>query len=298
MVAFAAILAALLLALLRTRSGAAQDRSNGPDSPVPPQPQIPSRSTKRWVVGATLASVLGLAGLLVADGLTGHALSSLPVDQALHIELVGYQWWWQARYPGSEGGPAFGVAGDLHVPVGRPVVVTLKSGDVIHTFWVPELHGKKDMLPGRTTTIAFRADHAGDFRGQCAEFCGAEHALMAFGLKAEDPSAYAAWHARQQAPRIPPATPLTQRGEQLFLDSKCAGCHTVRGTAADGGLGPDLTHVASRALLAAGTFRNDPVQLAAWIRDPQSLKPSSTMPGSALSSDDMQALVTYLGSLQ
>jgi cytochrome c oxidase subunit 2 len=290
---FACILGALLMALIRSRRPGRSLR------PVPEPETVQSdRISRSWVMGASIASALLLVGLLVADVLTGHALSRLPMADALHIEMVGYQWWWEARYPASDGGPAFGVAGDLHVPVGRPVVVTLKSADVIHTFWVPNLHGKKDMLPGRTTTIEFRADRPGLFRGQCAEFCGLEHALMAFGVTADAPAQFAAWQAHQQAPRSVPAADDTRRGEQLFLSSKCAGCHTVRGTPADGGLGPDLTHVASRATLAAGTFANEPAALAHWIRDPQQLKPGSTMPGTALASDDMTALVAYLGGLQ
>jgi cytochrome c oxidase subunit 2 len=285
---FAAVLLALLLALVRAaraeRSAASKQEADSRTNP--------------WIRGATVLCGVLLAGLVAIDVWTDHALAKLPVGQATRFEMIGYQWWWEARFPASNGQPGFGVSGDIHVPVGQPVVVTLKSADVIHSFWVPNLHGKKDMLPGRTTTIAFQADAPGLYRGQCAEFCGAEHALMAFGLHADTPADFARWHAAQQAPAAAPTSPDAVRGQAIFLASACAGCHTVRGTAASGGLGPDLTHVASRTHIAAGTVPNDAAHLLQWVRDPQSLKPGATMPASALPPDDLQAVVAYLGELR
>jgi cytochrome c oxidase subunit 2 len=289
---FASILIALLVALMRGARSAAHVASEKP------RPTASERAARRWATGATLGSAALLVVLLAADMWTDRALSRLPAADALRIEMTAQQWWWEARYLDAQGKPQFAVSSELHVPVGRPVIVTLKSIDVIHTFWVPSLHGKKDMLPGRSTQLLLRADKPGVYRGECAEFCGLQHALMAFSVSADPPDTYAQWRATQQAPAEAPSGVDATRGAQLFLSSNCAQCHTVRGTTASGTLGPDLTHVASRALLAAGTVRNDPATLGAWIVDPQSLKSGSTMPSSRLSPDDVRALVAYLGGLE
>lgn len=297
---FAAILFALWVALRRAAQAQAGSRVGGrvhgaaaPEGAVPDEPRA-----RRAVIGASLLSATLLAGLVVADVLTDRSLSRLPVDDALHLEMTGAQWWWQVRYRAEAGGEAFAVSDDLHVPIGRPVVVTLKSVDVIHSFWVPQLHGKKDMLPGRTTTIQFRADRAGTFRGECAEFCGLQHALMAFSITAETPEQFAQWRAHQTLPAAAPSAPDAQRGQAIFLARACAQCHTVRGTSAAGTLGPDLTHVASRPTLAAGTVPNRPGLLAAWIVQPQSLKAGATMPPTALEPDEVRLLVSYLETLE
>ncbi|MBO9514913.1 MAG: c-type cytochrome [Variovorax sp.] len=291
MAVFAAILVALMAAMVHARRRARR-------APAAAPRPIRAQRTRGVVVFASVLSATLLAALVVLDVSTDRALSRLPVADALHIEMIGSQWWWQARYRQDDGGPDFAVANDLHVPVGRPVVVTLKSVDVIHTFWVPQLHGKKDMLPGRSATLQFRADRAGTFRGECAEFCGLQHALMAFSVTAESPERFADWQAHQARPAEPPPPGDAQRGQALFLSRSCAQCHTVRGTPATGTLGPDLTHVASRATLAAGTFANEPGLLAAWIVQPQSLKAGSTMPPSELPPEDVRLLVAYLGTLR
>ena len=321
---FAAVLIALLIAMLRA---SARKRQAGLE-PAPwewsetrPEPSLESRAdagheagheagyeaghessqearTRRVVTGASIASVVLLFGLLLADVMTDRALSRLPVANALHLEMTGHQWWWEARYGRDSAGDAFAVANELHVPVGRPVVISLKADDVIHTFWVPNLHGKKDMIPGRDATIEFRADRAGTYRGQCAEFCGLEHALMAFSVVAEPPARYEAWAAHQREPAPQAVTDMHKRGEQLFTTGACANCHTVRGTSAAGLLGPDLTHLMSRPMLAAGTFDNTPANLAAWIAAPGSMKPGTSMPASRFSQQDMAALVAWLGTLQ
>ena len=290
---FAAVLAALVWGLLRGSRAARRSATEAPVAATGPEPR-----PRRWVFGSTVLCGVLLAGLVATDVLTDHALSRLPASHALQIEMIGHQWWWEARYRATDGKPAFGVSSDLHVPVGRPVVVTLQSADVIHTFWVPNLHGKKDMLPGRTTTIAFQADRPGDFRGQCAEFCGAEHALMAFGVRAESPEDFAAWQAAQQGTAAAPATPEAERGRQLFMQANCAQCHTVRGTPAVGTLGPDLTHLASRPMIAAGTAPNDRTNLLRWVRNPQVLKPSATMPPAPFGDEDVGAVVSYLEGLK
>ncbi|PTQ97192.1 cytochrome c oxidase subunit 2 [Paraburkholderia sp. GV068] len=289
---FAAVLIALLVAMARAPR---VSRDANPDlGPL----ERPEKRVRRVVGAASIASVVLLFGLLVADIATDRALSRLPVADAVHLEMTGHQWWWEARYADDTRGGGFAVANELHIPVGRPVVISLKADDVIHTFWVPNLHGKKDMIPGRESTIEFRADRAGTYRGQCAEFCGLEHALMAFTVVAEPPAQYDAWLARQRAPAPQPANALQAQGERLFTTGNCAGCHTVRGTSAHGVLGPDLTHVMSRPMLGAGTFENTPANLASWIRAPGSMKPGTTMPASQLSAQDLDALVAWMRTLQ
>ncbi|HET7836861.1 MAG TPA: cytochrome c oxidase subunit II [Variovorax sp.] len=289
---FTLVLLALMIALVRAA------RRTRRESPEPARGERHERGASRVVLVASLLSGAALAGLVALDVLTDRALSRLPVHDALHIEMVGAQWWWRTRYADDPAGPGFEVSSDLHVPVGRPVVVTLKSVDVIHSFWVPQLHGKKDMLPGRTTTIQFRADRAGSFRGECAEFCGLQHALMVFNITADPPERYAQWRALQASPASPPELPDALRGQALFLARNCAQCHAVRGTPAGGTLGPDLTHVASRPTIAAGTVANRPDLLAAWIVQPQLLKAGATMPPSALEPEEVRLLVSYLETLK
>ena len=288
---FAAVLLAVLVALARRRA----DTPAAPDLSANTRPE---RGPQRAVIAATTVSVVLLVGLTVADALTDRALSKLPAAHALHIQVTGWQWWWQANYAPEDGAPGFAVANELHVPVGRPVIVSLAAGDVIHSFWVPNLHGKKDLLPGIDSTIEFRADRPGAYRGQCAEFCGTEHALMAMTVMADPPERYAAWAAAQRLPAAPPDNALAARGRALFEASACANCHTVRGTHALGMLAPDLTHLMSRRTLAAGALENTPANLAAWIRNPQAAKPGATMPASALPAADIQALVAWLTTLK
>ncbi len=289
---FAAVLLATLVALLR-------NRRNGDSPLLAPRPgERTAARTRNAVIAATAASVVLLVGLVIADVMTDRALSKLPVENAVHIEVTGRQWWWQAVYQTDAGQPGFATANELHVPVGRPVIVALKAGDVIHTFWVPNLHGKKDMLPGIQTTIEFRADKPGIYRGQCAEFCGAEHALMVMLVVAQSPEQYAAWRGQQATSASGPSDALAQRGRQIFEQSSCAGCHTVRGSPAQGTLGPDLTHLMSRQTIAAGTLANTPADLLRWIRDPQAVKPGTTMPAVPLAGDDLRAVVAWLGTLQ
>jgi cytochrome c oxidase subunit 2 len=289
---FAAILLACLIALMRT------PRAN---RATPADLSIVGHREPRlrfWVAAATGASTFLLFGLVIADVLTDRALSRLPVDNALRIEITGYQWWWQVRYPTDGDAPGFILANELHVPVGRPVVVSLKAADVIHTFWVPNLHGKKDMIPGRDAAIEFRADKAGVYRGQCAEFCGYEHALMAFQVIADPPAQYEEWAARQRQPAIAPSDEIATRGRDVFMGQDCARCHTVRGTDAQGTIGPDLTHVASRQFIAAGTLANNRGNLAGWIVDPRTLKPGTVMPPTRLPPADLQALLTWMETLK
>jgi cytochrome c oxidase subunit 2 len=252
----------------------------------------------RPVVVAVIVSIVLLLALLAASIYTGRTIARMPLADALHIELTAHQWWWEARYDDADPSRMFTTANELHVPVGRPVIVTLRADDVIHSFWVPSLHGKKDLIPGREATVSFRADRAGIYRGQCAEFCGYQHAHMVLYVIAEAPGSYARWSARQLEPARAPTDPEQQRGLDLFVGTSCAMCHAIGGTRAQARHAPDLTHVASRMTLAAGTVENTAGQRAAWILDPQQFKPGCKMPPEALAPQDLRAINTYLGTLE
>ncbi len=211
------------------------------------------------------------------------------------IDVEGNQWWWEAAYPGYDEV----TANEIHIPAGEPVLVRLASLDVIHSFWVPELAGKLDLVPGQINELWIEAAEPGVYFGQCAEFCGVQHALMAFHVVADPPEEFAAWIAEQQEPaEAPLADSLVERGRDVFLSAGCIQCHTVRGTQATGQLGPDLTHLASRDWIAAGTLENTVGNLEAWISDPQAIKPGAKMPPTELDSEELQALVAYLQSLE
>jgi len=202
---------------------------------------------------------------------------------------------WRARYRDKEQPSAFLTANELHIPVGRPVRVELASDDVIHSFWIPQLAGKIDAIPGRTNVLWMQADRPGTYRGQCGEFCGAQHAHMAMVVVAEAPADYAAWRQRQLAPAREAQGPLAA-GQASFV-AHCGACHTVRGTQAGGILGPDLTHLMSRKAIAAGILPNTRGNLAAWIADPQSIKPGTRMPAARISPQDLQVVLAWLATL-
>ncbi|VTU39318.1 Cytochrome c oxidase subunit 2 precursor [Variovorax sp. PBL-H6] len=291
-VVFAAVLAALLFALWRA------PRSGPQSSPDVSSLERPEAGKRRTVIAAVAASTLLLLGLIAASFFTDRALARLSTDGALRLEVTAHQWWWEVRYVEPQVADSFITANEIHVPTGRPVIVTLKADDVIHSFWVPSLAGKKDLIPGRTSTMQFRADREGVYRGQCAEFCGFQHALMAFFVVADPPERYTAWAdaQRRTAGEPPPGEAL--RGRDLFMRSSCAMCHAIDGTSAQAMRGPNLTHVAGRGTLAAGALPNTPEDLKRWISDPQQIKPGTNMPATALSREDMDALVGYLQTLR
>jgi cytochrome c oxidase subunit 2 len=212
----------------------------------------------------------------------------------LTIRVIGHQWFWEVRYPGTSAV----TANEIHIPVGTRVNLVATTDDVIHSFWVPELNRKIDMIPGHPNRILLEADKAGRYRGQCAEFCGAQHAHMGLYVFADPPARYRAWLARMAAPQVTPATALARRGQQVFDQQACASCHTIRGTAARGQIGPDLTHVGSRTTLAALTIPNRKGYLGGWILDPQHVKPGNRMPGLNLSNDDFRAVLAYVEGLR
>jgi cytochrome c oxidase subunit 2 len=258
----------------------------------------PERRTWHRIGWATGACVVGLFVLLAGDVFTSRALARLPLQDAVDIELVGHMWWWEARYRDADTNREFTTANELTIPVGRPVIVTLRADDVIHSLWVPNLAGKRDLIPGRTATLRLRADRAGTYRGQCAEFCGLEHALMALLVHAVPPADYEAWAANQRKPAPDPLDAAARRGRDVFMAGNCAHCHAIAGTPAQGSIAPDLTHLASRQTIAAGMFPNNRGHLAGWIGDPQALKPGVNMPANPLPPDDLQALLAYLETLR
>lgn len=228
----------------------------------------------------------------------GRTLYAPLPDDALTIEVVGKRWWWEVHYLDQNGDRVATTANELHVPVGEPIKLLLKSDNVIHSFWVPNIQGKTDMMPGRVNVTSLVADEPGVYRGQCAEYCGAQHALMAFLFVAETPDEFADWLEHQKQPAATLETAQAVQGRKVFSDSGCADCHTIRGTQADGKEGPDLTHIAGRRMLAAATVPNRIGHLGGWITDPQHIKPESLMPSTELPPDDLQSLLSYLGSLE
>jgi cytochrome c oxidase subunit 2 len=281
--------------------GMALWRAGRSDEKTPPDIEVvhaPEAGLRRVVAVGAGVSILGLVALTLASIVTDRALAGLPLKDGIAIEVTANQWWWDVKYEGDKPSEIFHTANEIHVPVGKPVVIKLNSRDVIHSFWVPNLHGKKDLIPGRTALLQFRADKAGIYRGQCAEFCGYQHAKMAFLVIAMEPGDYDRWLQAQRRSAPEPADDRVKRGQQVFLGSTCIMCHAVQGTSAHGRTAPDLTHLASRQTIAAGTLANTRGNLAGWILDPQSVKPGVNMPAHSFAPDDLNALLDYLESLK
>jgi cytochrome c oxidase subunit II len=243
--------------------------------------------------------VLPTIVLIVAFALTLKVLRSQEGPSGsrdLSIEITGHRWWWELRYRGGDLQQEAVTANEVHIPVGRPVRLVLKSGDVIHSFWIPELGGKTDLIPGQENIVWLQASRAGIYRGQCAEFCGAEHARMALLVVADNPEDFQRWFDRQKEGAALPAG-VALRGHDVFVGGPCALCHAIRGTEAGGRQGPDLTHLAGRRTIAAGMLPNDRGKLTAWILDPQTIKPGALMPRMQLNDQDLSAVVEYLETL-
>jgi cytochrome c oxidase subunit 2 len=250
------------------------------------------------VIGGVLTT-LSLVVLLVASVRTGHGLNPLLVARpTTKVRVIARQWWWEFQYPGDAPDQFVTTANELHIPARTPVLLELVSRDVIHSFWVPSLHGKRDLIPGHDSTTYIEADQSGLFRGQCAEFCGAQHAKMGFLVIAEEPAAFDSWLRHQREPAAPPASAAATRGRQVFLGGPCPMCHTVGGTTAAGSIGPDLTHLKGRMTLAAGSVPNVRGHLAGWIIDSQGIKPGNHMPPIPLRGDQLQDLLVFLETLQ
>lgn len=262
---------------------------------------------KGWIIygGLAVPGAVLLVLFIMMFGVLGSASTHSSADMKggaapPEIRIVGQQWWFEAQYLGRQPYLNVTAPNEIHIPVGRAVRIELETRDVIHSFWIPRLQGKVDLVPGTVNHVALRAERAGLYHGECAEFCGPEHAKMRLLVVAEPEPVYQQWLARQRqaAPELPP-TDAARRGQQVFMTAACPLCHTVRGTAARGSVGPDLTHVGSRLRIAGGALENDTANLTAWVTDAQSLKPGAHMPTlRQMSGQDLGALVSYLQSLR
>lgn len=283
--------AALILLLVMTLALYAIYRS--------PEKRRPVSANMLIAVGGVGFPVVTLTALLIYGVYQMDYLRGAAGDLPMEIEVVGNQWWWDVRYRDGSGGPVIATANEIHIPVGVPVKVAVRTNDVIHSFWVPNLAGKIDLVPGRVNHVLLQADRPGVFRGQCAEFCGAQHARMAFVVIAEPADAYAAWLAHQRSDAPAPASAAAMRGRDALTASGCMECHTVRGVGAAKQAGPDLTHVASRKYLGAGTLDNNRANLIAIIARSQEIKPGNRMPSHpGLDDETLGAIATYLESLK
>lgn len=281
------IIGALVLAGTLLRRSTTSAASHG-DMPVER-----SGAGLLWIVVGVGLSIVALLASTVWTVSTMAAVNKPPTEPAFTIAVTGHQWWWEAEYQSGVPAEEFSTANEIHIPVGVPVKVRLDTSDVIHSFWVPALSGKTDLIPGQTNETWIQADKPGVYRGQCTEYCGKQHAHMALVVYADEPRAFQAWRAAQLQPAdVDPATD----GARRFL-VYCGACHTVRGTPAGGELGPDLTHLMSRSTIAAGTLPNKPAYLSGWIADPQHVKPGALMPRLDLSGSDLASIRTFLRQL-
>jgi len=276
---FAVVVALLIAAILRSR-----------------RRDVEIKREVRWgvpfiVVAGVIVPAIILIAVFALSLRDSRELSETGARATLEIEVRSHDWWWEVRYPNGAV-----TANEIHIPVGEPVRLRLLSADVVHSFWVPRLQGKTDHITGRTTNSWLQADEPGRYRGQCAEFCGLQHANMRFYVVAEPPAQFEAW-LDEAATAAAPAEGTAAAGEEVFLSSTCIGCHAIRGTPADSQVGPDLTHLADRETLLAGTVPNTPAYLEKVITDPQSIKPGVPMPPTQLEPEDLQALIEYLEQL-
>ena len=249
-----------------------------------------------WIYVGTGISTLVLLAVSVSTMVTLSAVAKPPNQPGLSIEVHGHQWWWEALYVSPQPAKMFRTGNDFHIPVGLPVEIKLIGDDVIHSFWVPALSGKMDTVPGQTNTLWIEADKPGTYRGQCTEYCGEQHAHMGFTVTADEPEAFQAWWTHQLEPAPEPSNTAAQQGEATFV-TRCGACHAVGGTDARGIVGPNLSHLMQRKSLAAGTLPNNPVQLAAWIADPQHIKPGNFMPRLEISGPDLASIQSFLQTL-
>ena len=256
------------------------------------------RAKTRVVTGAAIATAVVLIGILVATVAVSRATTMAGADDALTIDVIGYQWWWEVRYRGRSADRLVVSANEVHVPVGERIRFVVRSQDVIHSLWLPNLGAKIDMFPDRENEIWVEPTKAGVFRGQCAEFCGMQHGKMALVVVAHEREDFDAWLDRERRNAATPGDDLARRGHDAFVNGTCATCHQIRGTPARGGLGPDLTHIGSRRTIAAGAAPNTRARLTAWIVDPQQLKPGSLMPATHMEPEALHAIVHYLEQLR
>jgi cytochrome c oxidase subunit II len=287
-IVWALVMVALIFALARKRPRR--------EPPVEINPATERRMTVT-VSAAVAATVMIITAFTVLSFFTTRALSVAGADD-LTIKVRGLQWWWGVEYFGDAPDQRFETANEIHIPVGRKVRLQLEGLDVIHSFWVPSLAGKQDLIPGRPNELTLRAERPGVYRGQCAEFCGLQHAHMSFFVIAEEQGAFDQWARLQRQGAVAASDAEANAGREAFMSRQCAACHTVRGTSAGGKTGPDLTHVGGRTTIAAGLLPTTRGSLAAWIADPQTLKPGNNMPLVPLSPEELRAISAWLASLK
>jgi cytochrome c oxidase subunit 2 len=292
-IVYAIVIAVLAMGVLRARS-----REAGIPAPFTPDPAVEKKAT-RIVAGALIATVILITIMMVSSFVTSHRTATLTDQAALRIDVYGHQWWWEVVYP-NDAAPSRVIytANEIHVPANTVVDIHGTSRDVIHSFWAPNIHGKKDLLPGYENDLTFKVDSPGVWRGQCAEYCGMQHAQMAFDIIAQSPDEFEAWYRQQLKPAADPTSPETEHGRTVFLSQACSLCHTIRGTIAGGTTAPDLTHLASRSTIAAGALKNNVANLTAWVLDAQKIKPGCRMPPNLMNSTDLNDLIAYLETLQ
>ena len=292
-VVYVVVMALLIAAFFRVRRAGAD---SNPD--IKPDARR-EKKVSNIIKGGVVVTTVTLFALMIASFRTGRAIDTLSQAQdPLSIRVTGQQWWWQIEYQDPTPANMVTTANEIHIPVGRPIKLELVSHDVIHSFWLPNLHGKKDLIPNYPTTLFFQADEPGIYWGQCAEFCGFEHAKMRFMVIAEPQEDFDRWYASSQQPAPEPVTDSQKFGRDIFLKSVCTQCHTIQGTPANGRVGPNLTHVGGKPYIASASLQNDRENLMHWISDPQSIKPGIRMPMNTYSQDELNALVDYLQSLK
>jgi len=265
-------------------------RRRGRDDPD----ATPGWAARMVVVGGVIFPAIVLTILWVLTLRDMNALSQPASPERLEIQVTGYQWWWKVSYPQQ----GVVTANDIHIPTGQPVGIVLTTNDVNHSFWVPELTGKTDLIAGQTNTTWIETNQPGVYRGQCAEYCGLQHANMIFYVVAQTPSNFRAWIDRERAGAGAPSSAALLHGEQVFLSQPCVSCHAVRGTSAHGTVGPDLTLFGDRRTIGAGAVPNTPGYLGGWIVDSQGIKPGNKMPPIQLPAQDLQDLIAWLESMK
>jgi len=281
------VVAGLIVYAIRRR------RAADPPDVTADEPALRRFDDRMITWGGVVVPLIILLVLAVVTVRTTNALRK-PEPNALRIDVVGKRWWWAVTYPSIH----FATANDIHLPAGRPIEIHLTSDNVIHSFWVPQLAGKLDTIPGQDNVLRFRAQAPGTYAGECAEFCGIQHAHMGFTVIVQKAGDFDRWLAQHEKPALEPASELAAEGQVAFNTQPCAGCHTIAGTEAQGILGPDLTDIGERPTLGAGAAVNDPKHLARWIADAPSLKPGVLMPQITMSAADTRAIVAYLQSLE
>jgi cytochrome c oxidase subunit II len=267
-----------------------------------PEPQqtteASDRLATRAVAGAMAVTLVLVFIMLISSFRTSRALGKMNNETALTIDVYGHQWWWEVQYPNEESDKIVETANEIHLPIGVPIRIHGTSRDVIHSFWAPNVQGKRDLMPGYETDVMMQVDQPGRWRGQCAEYCGEQHAHMSFYMVAEPKDEFEWWLNKEAQSAPPPDTPQTIHGQHVFLTHACVLCHTVRGTPASARVGPDLTHLASRSTIAAGMLSNNNGNLGGWISNPQSMKPGCRMPPNQMSGTELQDLLAYLETLR